>query len=58
MSASYASLGTGGLEVTLEHAVGDSSRAANLVRIYQRADAAHEEWKILDLIVQKPSEPD
>ena len=57
MTASCAPLGAGRLSVTIEHEVGDTSRVANLVRIYQRADAAHEAWKVLDLIVQKPSDP-
>ena len=57
MTASCAPLEAGRRRVTIEHEVGDTSRAANLVRIYQRADAAHEAWKVLDLIVHKPSDP-
>lgn len=43
-----------GVRVILEHAAGEHELANNLARIYGRADAAHEEWRVLDLIVRAP----
>jgi hypothetical protein len=43
-----------GVQVSLEHPDAQRASAENLVTIYRRADAAGEEWSVLDLIVKRP----
>ncbi len=45
-----------GVRVTLEHAASEQSRADNLVEIYRRLETAGLDWRVLDLIVQRPTE--
>jgi hypothetical protein len=41
-----------GVRVIIEHTESQRSHAQNLVGIYRRVEAAGEQWRVLDVIIQ------